>query len=195
MIVSVIPAAEPPYALVEGISSGRALATFIRAARHWYAFGRHDYVMVDLDSFGDWSPQVADELAAVAGAAADAGHWLAFFPVASHWVRGASDDRFHSFPDRVHAQRAMQQHWALRLASAWPTGWSLRLASAWPALPFRHRQSIRLAPVGKSGDGCRGIGTRYNHGVLGVPRPGLARWCRGDRDSGSLPGDAVALGT
>ena len=110
MIVSAVPKADPPYALVEGIQSSRALSTFIRAVMHWYAFGRYDYLIVDLNSFGDWSPRVADELAAVAGAAADAGHWLAFFPVATHWMRGASDGRCQGFPDRAHAQRAMQQH-------------------------------------------------------------------------------------
>ena len=110
MIVTVVPKADPPYALVEGIQCGRAMSTFIRAVMDWYAFGRHDYVMVDLNSFGDWSPRVADELAAVAGDAADAGHWLAFFPVATDWMCGADDGRFHGFLDRAHAQRAMQQH-------------------------------------------------------------------------------------
>ena len=112
MIVSAVPKADPPYALVEGIQSSRALSTFIRAVMHWYAFGRYDYLIVDLNSFGDWSPRVVDELAAVAGAAADAGHWLAFFPVAAHGVRGAGEGRFHGFPDQADAQRAMQHHWS-----------------------------------------------------------------------------------
>ena len=111
MIVNAVPGAGPPHAIVEGIQSGRALSTLIRAVTHWYAFGPYDYVMVDLSSFGDWSPRVVDELAMVAGAAADAGHWLAFFPVATHWVRGAGEGRFHGFPDRAQAQRAMQQRW------------------------------------------------------------------------------------
>ena len=111
MIVTVVPNADPPYALVEGIQCGRAMSTFIRAVMDWYAFGRHDYVMVDLNSFGDWSPRVVDELATVAGAAADAGHWLVFFPVAPRWMRVADDGRLHTFPDRAQAQRAMQQRW------------------------------------------------------------------------------------
>jgi len=54
MIVNAVPEADPPYALVEGIQSSRALSTFIRAVMHWYAFGRYDYLIVDLNSFGDW---------------------------------------------------------------------------------------------------------------------------------------------
>ena len=111
MIVNAVPGAGPPHAIVEGIQSGRALSTLIRAFMHWYAFGPYDYVMVDLTSFGDWSPRVVDELATVAGAATAAGHWLAFFPVATRWMRVAGDGRLHTFPDRAHAQRAMQQRW------------------------------------------------------------------------------------
>ena len=111
MIVNAVPGAGPPHAIVEGIQSGRALSTLIRAVTHWYAFGPYDYVMVDLSSFGDWSPRVVDELATVAGAAADAGHWLVFFPVAPRWMRVADDGRLHTFPDRAQAQRAMQQRW------------------------------------------------------------------------------------
>ena len=111
MIVNAVPGAGPPHAIVEGIQSGRALSTLIRAVTHWYAFGPYDYVMVDLSSFGDWSPRVVDELATVAGAAAGAGHWLVFFPVATRWMRVADDGRLHTFPDRAHAQRAMQQRW------------------------------------------------------------------------------------
>ena len=111
MIVNAVPGAGPPHAIVEGIQSGRALSTLIRAVTHWYAFGPYDYVMVDLSSFGDWSPRVVDELAMVAGAAADAGHWLVFFPVATCWMRVAGDGRLHTFPDRAQAQRAMQQRW------------------------------------------------------------------------------------
>src|SRR5690348_7405141 len=36
MIVTVVPEADPPYALVEGIRSSRALSTFIRAVMGWY---------------------------------------------------------------------------------------------------------------------------------------------------------------
>jgi hypothetical protein len=111
MIINAVPQADPPHALVEGIQSGRALSTLIRAFMHWYAFGPYDYVMVDLTSFGDWSPRVVDELATVAGAATAAGHWLAFFPVATVGLRAADDGRLHTFPDRAHAQRAMQQRW------------------------------------------------------------------------------------
>jgi hypothetical protein len=111
MIVSAVPGADPPYALVEGIQSSRALSTFIRAVMQWHAFGRYDYLIVDLNSFGDWSPKVVDELAAVASTAADAGHWLAFFPVASRWMCGAGDGRLHGFSDRAHAQLAMREHW------------------------------------------------------------------------------------
>ena len=114
MIVSAVPEADPPYALVEGIQSSRALSTFTRAVTHWYAFGRHDYVMVDMDTFGDWSPRVVDELAVAIGAATDAGHWLAFFPVAAHWVDGTGDGRFHCFPDRAQAQQAMRHHWSTK---------------------------------------------------------------------------------
>jgi len=114
MIVTVVPEADPPYALVEGIRSSRALSTFIRAVMGWYAFGRYDYVMVDLSRFGDWSPAVVDEVAAVADAATDAGHWVAFFPVATHWIRGAGDGLPCGFPDRAHLQRAMQEHWFAR---------------------------------------------------------------------------------
>lgn len=112
MIVNAVPEADPPYALVEGIQSSRALSTFIRAVMHWYAFGRYDYVIVDLSGFGDWSSPVVDDLADVAGAAADAGHWLAFIPGATHWTSGAGQSRLHAFPDRAHAQRAMRQHWS-----------------------------------------------------------------------------------
>src|SRR5262249_51830151 len=111
MIASVVLGADPPYVLVEGIQSSRALSTFIRAVMRWYAFGQYDYVIVDLNTFGDWSPRVMDELAAAAGAATDAGHWVAFFSVATCRMRCADDGRFHGFPDRAHAQRAMQEHW------------------------------------------------------------------------------------
>src|SRR5215469_3161740 len=86
MIAIVVLGAAPPYVLVEGIQSSRALSTFIRAVMRWYAFGQYDYVIVDLNNFGGWSPRVMDELAAVAAAAADAGHWLAFFSVATCWM-------------------------------------------------------------------------------------------------------------
>jgi len=123
MIVNAVPEADPPYALVEGIQSSRALSTFIRAVMHWYAFGRYDYLIVDLNGFGDWSSPAVDDLAEVADAAADAGHWLAFFPVATHWTRGAGERRLHAFPDRAHAQQAMQQHWSTQARSSvlrWP---------------------------------------------------------------------------
>jgi len=112
MIVNAVPEADPPYALVEGIQSSRALSTFIRAVMHWYAFGRYDYLIVDLNGFGDWSSGVVDELAEIADAAAAAGHWLAFFPAATHWTRGVGDGRLRAFPDRAHAQQALQQHWS-----------------------------------------------------------------------------------
>jgi len=97
MIVNAVPEADPPYALVEGIQSSRALSTFIRAVMHWYAFGRYDYLIVDLNGFGDWSSGVVDELAEIADAAAAAGHWLAFFPAATHWTRGGGDGRLRRF--------------------------------------------------------------------------------------------------
>jgi hypothetical protein len=111
MIVNAVPNADPPHALVEGLQSGRALSILIRAVIYWYAFGPYDYVMADLSGFGDWSSPVADELATVASGAADAGHWLALFPIAARWMRAADDGRLHVFPDRAHAQRAMQQRW------------------------------------------------------------------------------------
>ena len=151
MIVTVVPKADPPYALVEGIQSGRALSTLIRAVLHWSAFGRHDYVIVDLNSFGDWSPRVANELAAVAGAAADAGHWLAFFPVATDWMCGADDGRFHGFLDRAHAQRAMQQHWraqarvsvARRPVTLTPGSWRGKVPRRVPCARFQLGRRFR----------------------------------------------------
>src|SRR5215475_9169886 len=137
MIASVVLGADPPYVLVEGIQSSRALSTFIRAVMRWYAFGQYDYVIVDLNSFGDWSPLVVDELAGVVGAAADAGHWLAFFFVATCRMRGADDGRFHGFPDRAHAQRAMQQHW-LAQARVSVAGRPVVLVSgSWPGIAPR----------------------------------------------------------
>lgn len=96
---------------------------------HWYGFGRYDYLMIDLNSFGEWSPRVVDELAAVASTAADAGHWLAFFPVATGWMCGAGDGRFRGFPDQVHAQRAMQQHWFAQARDSVARPMVLRLGS------------------------------------------------------------------
>ena len=144
MIVSAVPKADPPYALVEGIQSSRALSTFIRAVMHWYAFGQYDYVIVDLNSFGDWSPRVMDELAAVAGAATDAGHWLAFFSVATCWMRGADDGRFHGFPDRAHAQRAMQQHWFAQARVSVARKPVVPVPGSWPGIA---RLTMRRQPT------------------------------------------------
>jgi hypothetical protein len=131
MIVNAVPEADPPYALVEGIESSRALSTFIRAVMHWYAFGRYDYLIVDLNGFGDWSSRVVDELAEIADAAADAGHWLAFFPIATHWTRGAGDGSLRAFPDRAHAQRAMQQHWSAQARVSAPRRFLALTAGSW----------------------------------------------------------------
>jgi hypothetical protein len=108
MIVNVLPNADPPYAFVEGIESDRALSILIRAVMDWYAFGQYNYVIVDLTSFDDWSASVVEGLATATKTAADAGHWLAFFPVGNTWLRGADADYLRCYPDRAHAQRAMQ---------------------------------------------------------------------------------------
>jgi hypothetical protein len=110
MIVNVVPHADPPYALVEGIQSDRALSILIRAVMDWYAFGRYNYVVVDLTSFDDWSPWIVDGLANAVSTAAGAGHWLAFFPVNTYWLRSDAGDRFHGYPDWTHVQRAMRQN-------------------------------------------------------------------------------------
>ena len=138
MIASVVLGADPPYVLVDGIQSGRALSTFIRAVMRWYAFGQYDYVIVDLNCFGEWSPRVMDELATIAGAAADAGYWLAFFSVATCWMRGADDDgRFRGFPDRAHAQRAMQQHWFARARVSVARRPVVLVPASWPGIAPR----------------------------------------------------------
>jgi hypothetical protein len=131
MIVNAVTEADPPYALVEGIQSSRALSTFIRAVMQWYAFGRCDYLIVDLNGFGGWSSQVVEELDAIADAAADAGHWLAFFPVATHRTRGAGNGCLRAFPDRAHAQRAMQQHWSARARASVPRRLLALTAGSW----------------------------------------------------------------
>jgi hypothetical protein len=118
MIVNVVPNADPAYALVEGIQSDRALSILIRAVMDWYAFGRYNYVVVDLTSFDDWSPRVVDGLANAVSTAAGAGHWLAFFPVNTYWLRGTAEDRFHAYPDLTHAQRAMRQNWYAATANS-----------------------------------------------------------------------------
>src|SRR5262245_20816286 len=89
MIVNVFAGADPPYALIDGINSGRALSMLMRAIMSWYAFGRYDYVIVDLAGFDEWSPEVADQVATAVTTAADGGRWLAFFPVDEHKMRGA----------------------------------------------------------------------------------------------------------
>jgi hypothetical protein len=127
MIVNVVPNADPPYALVEGIQSDRALSILIRAVVGWYAFGRYNHVVVDLTGFDDWSPRVVDGLANAVSSAAGAGHWLAFFPVNTYWLRGAAEDRFRGYPDWTHAQRAMQQSRYAAAANSgkrhrWPSG-------------------------------------------------------------------------
>lgn len=81
MIVNVVPSADPPYALVEGIQSDRTLSILVRAVMQCGAFNRYDYVVVDLTSFEDWSPEVLAGLATAASTAAEAGRWLAFFPI------------------------------------------------------------------------------------------------------------------
>jgi hypothetical protein len=110
MIVNVFAGADPPYGLVDGINSGRTLSMLMRAIMSWYAFGRYNHVIVDLTSFDEWSPRVADQLATAVTTAADGGRWLAFFPVAEHQLRGADLDRIHFFPDRAQAQLAMQKN-------------------------------------------------------------------------------------
>jgi hypothetical protein len=109
MIVNVVAGADPPYALVGGISSGRALSMLMRAVMSWYAFGRYEYVMVDLAGFDEWSPEVAGQVAMAVTTAADGGRWLAFFPVDEHQMRGAGLDRVHCYPDRAQARLAMQK--------------------------------------------------------------------------------------
>src|SRR5882724_3335366 len=80
MIVNVFPNADPPYGLVEGIRSDRTLSIFLRAVPSWYAFGWYDHLIVDLTSFNDWSSRVVDL------------------------------GRIHGYPDRAHAQQAMQEN-------------------------------------------------------------------------------------
>ena len=108
MIVNVCPSADPPYAFVDGISSGRALSMLTRAIMSWYAFGRYDHVIVDLTSFNEWSPRTVDQLAAAVTTAAGGGRWLAFFPVDEHKLRGGDLDRIHCYPHRAQAHLAMQ---------------------------------------------------------------------------------------
>lgn len=115
MIVDVFPSADPPYGLVDGINSGRALSMLMRAIMSWYAFGQYDYVIVDLTSFDEWSPRVVDQLATAVTTAADGGHWLAFFPVDEHKVCDADLDRIHCCAHRAQAELAMQKN---RLPSA-----------------------------------------------------------------------------
>ena len=110
MIINVFAGADPPYGLVDGINSGRALSMLMRAIMSWYAFGWYDHVIVDLTSFDEWSPRVADQLATAVTTAADGGRWLAFFPVDEHKLRGADLDRIHCYPDRAQAQLAMQKN-------------------------------------------------------------------------------------
>jgi hypothetical protein len=118
MIVNAVPDGDPPYALVEGIRSDRALSVLIRAVMHWYAFGRYNHVIVDLTGFDDWSPLATDSLVTAVGAAADAGHWLAFFPLGTCWLRGVGAGGFHVYPDRAHAQRAMKENQRAAAAKA-----------------------------------------------------------------------------
>ena len=110
MIVNVFAGADPPYALIDGINSGRALSMLMRAIMSWYAFGRYDYVIVDLTGFDEWSPEVAGQVATAVMTAADGGRWLAFFPVDEHQMRRADLDRIHCYPDRAQARLAMQKN-------------------------------------------------------------------------------------
>jgi hypothetical protein len=108
MIVNIFPSADPPYGLVEGIHSERALSILTRAITSWYAFGRYDHVIVDLAGFDGWSARVIDELATAVTTAAGGGRWLAFFPVGADQMCGADLERTHSYPDRGHAQIAVR---------------------------------------------------------------------------------------
>jgi hypothetical protein len=110
MIVKVVPDPDLPYVLVEGICSDRALGVLLRAVPPWYAFGRYDDVIVDLASFDDWSPRVVEQLAAAVTKARDVGHWIGFFPVGEHRIRGADPGQINGYPDRARAQLAMYEH-------------------------------------------------------------------------------------
>lgn len=124
MIVNVVLKADPPYALVEGIQSDLALSVLIRAVVHSHAFGRYSYVVADLTGFEDRSPRVVNGLAVAVRTAADAGHWLAFFPVDSGCMRGPDTGLFHCYPDWAHVRRAMQhdRHIAAAKRSRGATG-------------------------------------------------------------------------
>jgi len=118
MIVNTVPDADPPYALVGGIRSDRALSVLTRTVMDWYAFGRYNHVIVDLTGFDDWSARAADSLATAVTAATDAGHWLAFFPLSTCWLGDADPGGFHVYPDWAHAQRAMQENQCTAAAKA-----------------------------------------------------------------------------
>jgi hypothetical protein len=119
MIVNVVPDADLPYALIEGIRSDRALGILLRAVRSWYAFGHYDHVIIDLTSFDDWSSSIVDQLASAVTMAGDAGHWLAFFPGHKRWMRGADLDQIHVYPDRARALLAMQENSLSRQERRW----------------------------------------------------------------------------
>jgi hypothetical protein len=114
MIVNVVPGADLPYVLIEGICSDRALGVLLRAVTPWYAFGRYDHVVVDLTGFDDWSPRIVEQLATAVTEAGVAGHWLAFFPVDEPWMREAELGQLNGYPDRAHAELALYENRLMR---------------------------------------------------------------------------------
>lgn len=137
MIVNVVPGADLPYVLIEGICSDRTLGVLLRAVTLWYAFGRYDHVLVDLTGFDDWSPRIVEQLATAVTEAGVAGHWVAFFPVDRPWMRAAELGQINGYPDRARAELAMYEK---RLA------WRRRSERRELVRKFRHALSRTLFP-------------------------------------------------